>query len=222
MPTQKKATTQKEAPARYHPFRRRPRGSKIKWTTSHSFRNDARGKSRNNLWFHRQGIRIGMSPINHPLWFPLRKSLGSFPHSLHIAPAPGPQLLFWLPYLGGPVLNSQCWEMCKSTPKLPAGCPKAGPRCDGSDGFGVDESHGQCRQAIQRLFQGRCKSRRSIERTATFATCLPSTNWPPLQEAQKETKPLFGCRLKGWTPKMEWRRFALDSSSKHCNGCQSA
>ena len=29
----------------------------------------------------------GMTPINHPLWFPLKQSPGSFPHSLHIAPA---------------------------------------------------------------------------------------------------------------------------------------
>ena len=28
-----------------------------------------------------------MIPINHPLWFPLRESLGSFPHSLLVAPA---------------------------------------------------------------------------------------------------------------------------------------
>ena len=28
-----------------------------------------------------------MTPINHPSWIPLRESLGSFPHSLLIAPA---------------------------------------------------------------------------------------------------------------------------------------
>ena len=34
-----------------------------------------------------QGMRIGMTFTKHPLWVPLRESLGSFPHSLPIAPA---------------------------------------------------------------------------------------------------------------------------------------
>ena len=34
-----------------------------------------------SCWCDRQGMRNGMTQINHPLWCPFRESPGSFPHS---------------------------------------------------------------------------------------------------------------------------------------------
>ena len=34
------------------------------------------------LFYLVQGMRNGMTPMNDPLFFPFKKSLGSFPHSL--------------------------------------------------------------------------------------------------------------------------------------------
>ena len=80
-----------------HPaYRKTPRARKKAWQfVERPWRNRAEG-SRWEGWPSPQGAQPsdptitclfsagneGMTPINHPLWFPLRESPGSFPHSL--------------------------------------------------------------------------------------------------------------------------------------------